>query len=88
MRRERTIKKTCQRCGAEFYAASNRAMRCEECRVIWEKEQNTLRKREYRAKTQQIPKKSLNEIMRDLRKYNEQNGTQLTYGQYVKNNNL
>lgn len=86
MRRARNIKKTCQRCGATFYAASGRAMRCEECREVWNKEAQSLYDKQYRAEKKaksRVAKKSLSQVLRELKVYNEKHGTHLSYGQYI-----
>ena len=86
MRRERNIKKTCQRCGATFYAASGRAMRCEKCREAWNKEARSLYDKQHRAESKlksNVVSKSLSQIMSDLKQYNKEHGTHLSYGQYI-----
>lgn len=53
----------------------------------WNKEQNALRHRNKYAtlkkKRATTPCKSLNQVMRDLKRYNKEHGTYLTYGQYI-----
>ena len=86
MRRERNIKKTCQRCGVTFYAATNRAIRCEECREIYDKESHAIYRRQYKAMKiakSKEPDKSISQVLRELKQYNEKNGTNLSYGKYI-----
>lgn len=76
----------CERCGATFYSYSAKARWCEPCRVIVRNERNKQWRRSAKNRQAEIRlplKKTINDILRDLRKYNEEHNTHLTYGQYV-----
>ena len=69
----------CVDCGQPFISKSNSAKRCTECRAANKKELSRKRKKGYR----QEPSKSIAEVMRELKAYNEKHGTFISYGQYV-----
>jgi DNA-directed RNA polymerase subunit RPC12/RpoP len=84
MRKYRYI---CIDCGTEFFSASHQALRCEKCRVTakrkqkeeWKKKAN----KKHRIPRALPPRKSLMQVLRELEKYNKENGTYLSYGQYI-----
>lgn len=75
----------CEGCGIDFFSAAKHAKWCPKCR---EENQRIYRKQRYENKKKQkarlnLENKSIIEILREIKKYNEQNGTYLSYGQYV-----
>lgn len=85
MRVRKPVQVICIDCGCEFTAYSTKALRCEEC-----KEYHLLRlKRESQArqrspyKRKEKPKMSIGEVLTMLKDYNEENGTNLSYGKFV-----
>ena len=74
----------CVNCGRAFTSNAHKAERCPECRQ--ERIKQLARKNYYRKKYGQrkgADKKSINEIMRELKAYNDKHKTHLSYGQYV-----
>lgn len=87
MRVKKPVQVVCVDCGCEFIAYSRAALRCEKC-----KEENLrLKKKKSQEKCRGVyknhkklkPKMSIGEVVMELEKYNRENHTHLTYGQYV-----
>lgn len=72
--------KICGDCGLSFLTTNHSAKRCPKCQ---EKAKAKKRAEAAKKKLRKAPAKSLNQIMRELAEYNRENGTYLTYGQYV-----
>ena len=74
----------CVNCGRPFTSKAHKAERCPECRQERIKQ---LAKENYRRKKYGQRKgtasKSINKIMRELKAYNQEHNTHLSYGQYV-----
>lgn len=81
------VRVICIDCGCGFTAFSSKALRCEECRK--EERKNAQREamsklRKSTKKTRPIlPKTSIGEVLRKMESYNKENGTHLSYGQFV-----
>ena len=74
----------CKNCGGEFVARGKTAMYCVDCRPIMQRkraEQNRLEAK--KIKKPQCEVQSMSSFLKELDRYNEKNGTHLTYGQYV-----
>ena len=80
------IEKNCIDCGQTFIAHGHSALRCEECK---EKITRIRRRENMRKKRKGVrlypaqPAKTIYEIERERRIYNQEHGTNLSYGQYV-----
>lgn len=86
---QKPIAVTCIDCGTVFIGYSRKAKRCPECR---EKRAKEYRKnyngslksnRKMSVKHNIYPKMTLSEVLRELRIYNKENNTNLSYGQFV-----
>lgn len=83
------IEKTCKDCGCTFlvHPRGHRAERCEDCREehirIRDQRNRLKREQKKRARMYPGPAKTIHEILRECRIYNQEHGTNLTYGQYV-----
>lgn len=80
-------KKICVWCGTWFEAEHPRQKRCPSCRKLSHdrKEYDRLRNLEKKRRAQRSALKgfSIDEVLRELSSYNKQNGTYLSYGQFV-----
>ena len=80
-------KKICVWCGTWFEAEHPRQKRCPSCRKLPHdrKEYDRLRNLEKKRRAQRSALKgfSIDEVLRELSSYNKQNGTYLSYGQFV-----
>lgn len=85
--------KTCVLCNAEYYPNMHNQKYCHEClkyrkREIWREYEHSSRKKKKKRravlKARSTPSKSINEIVREIKAYNEKHGTHLTYGKYVE----
>lgn len=80
-------KKICVWCGTWFEAEHPRQKRCLSCRELPHdrKEYDRLRTLEKKRRAQRSALKgfSIDEVLRELSSYNKQNGTYLSYGQFV-----
>lgn len=77
---------TCIDCGREFIAFSPKALRCPKCKEEHLRLAAKLKqsKRSRNAKqTKNLPKMSISETLKALKKYNEENGVYLSYGTFV-----
>jgi tRNA(Ile2) C34 agmatinyltransferase TiaS len=89
MRKPRKIiQLICTDCGVTFEAKAKHNLRCDACRKAWANEQNKRYRDRNRIQTQAVlyktrPKMSIREVIRAMEKYNRENHTHLTYGQYV-----
>lgn len=78
----------CIECGYKFVAYSPKALRCPECRERHIREAALLRHKsktkgkDFR-KNKNLPKMSISETLKALKKYNEENGVYLSYGTFV-----
>ena len=74
--------KKCRTCGKQFVTFNSRKQLCEICG-----DKNEIkRSRHEQSKNVKEPakrKNSLDAKLRELRAYNEENGTRLSYGQYI-----
>lgn len=69
-------RKICQVCGKEFFTHHSFAKVCSKsCRMQRQKELSKIR-------NNTEPKKTLDELLEEIRRYNETHGTHLTYGKY------
>ena len=80
--------KTCVECGNTFYTDSQKVRICPNCKVNIQKERTEQVKAIYKVDKKPKPKakrkfKSLYVILRELEKYNKNNNTRLSYGEYV-----
>ena len=78
------IKRVCAVCGNGFTARNYNARYCSyEC----VKKHNRVKNQKLRQEQAKTPKQSreynLNRTLYNLHKYNEENGTRLSYGQYI-----
>lgn len=75
----------CQVCGKETIAHSRRAKYCTDCRddVIKQRRKLLWHKQSAKKSCTHTATVSIAQILSELKKYNRQNGTYLTYGQYV-----
>ena len=80
-------KKICVWCGTWCEAEHPRQKRCPSCRKLPHdrKEYDRLRNLEKKRRAQRSALKgfSIDEVLRELSSYNKQNGTYLSYGQFV-----
>ncbi len=87
MNENKIVKIHCIDCGSVFTAKTRKALRCEKCK----KEEIYRKQKEYHLKERlkreaakrPKPKASLNDILKELKQYNEDHGTHLSYGQYT-----
>jgi hypothetical protein len=75
-----------EKCGCEFIAFSPKALRCPKCkeehlRLAAKLKQSKCRKNAKQNKN--LPKMSINDVLKAMKKYNEEHGTYHTYGQFV-----
>ena len=74
----------CVDCKEPFKSKSYRAERCPKCRQERQrllKRENYIRKKERKYGENSL--KTIREIMRELKAYNQEHNTHLSYGQYV-----
>lgn len=87
MKQKKLIYNACIDCGVTFPCYSPKALRCEKCKEIAKRKasQECMQRRRKPYKISRVfpPRKSIKEILRDLKKYNEKHGTYLSYGQYI-----
>lgn len=77
------IKKVCAVCGKEFTARNHNAKYCcYECKKKHTREYERNLRNEKAKASQQSREHNLNRTLYNLHKYNEENGTRLSYGQY------
>ena len=88
--KDNLVKKKCQQCGDEYYTAQPQTRICQECKKANRREtnqsNNEILKSVYtdkKPKTHKKKVKSISQILRDMEKYNKENGTELTYGKYI-----
>lgn len=76
--------KPCEICGVEMLDVSVKQRYCSECKKK-KIQENNLRQRLKRKELLENRRKakSINQILAELKAYNETHGTYLTYGQYV-----
>ena len=78
--------KKCEVCHKTFTTQQSNTKYCPCCRVIVKNKKEKARrmaiKEEHKAKKSNMEKK-LNKTLSDLQKYNEKNGTHISYGQFV-----
>ena len=75
---------TCKRCGKEFTHWNSYKSYCDEC--IVEKDRERQRKRyasKHRKPKPSVERKSISDVLKEMKAYNEAHGTCLSYGQYV-----
>lgn len=79
------FKKYCQICGCVFLAKGNNAKYCPACRKEQQYLQNKKNEQASRIKKKAslLKSKSLNDLMWELKAYNEKHHTKLSYGEYV-----
>jgi uncharacterized Zn finger protein (UPF0148 family) len=84
------FKKYCQICGSEFITKTGKGKYCPICRKEQQRRQNRNNNRakyekKKTAKEQPTPHnhKILNDLMWELKAYNEKHNTKLSYGEYV-----
>ena len=78
------FKKNCLHCGKEFRPLIGTQMYC--CRSCYELANKTRAKIYTRKKREERAARknhTLDDTLKELDKYNEENGTRLSYGQYV-----
>ena len=78
------FKKNCLHCGKEFRPLIGTQMYC--CRSCYElakKKRAEIYNRKKRDERAARNKHTLDDTLKELDKYNEENGTRLSYGQYV-----
>ena len=90
MRKPRKIIKVkCINCGVTFNAKSQGNLRCDECRKEWARQQSRNYRDRNRVQTEMVkqvkirPRMSIREVIRVMEKYNRENHTHYTYGQFV-----
>jgi ethanolamine utilization protein EutQ (cupin superfamily) len=77
------IKRVCAVCGNEFTARNHNARYCSyECVKTHNRVKNQKLKQEKAKALKQSREHNLNRTLYNLHKYNEENGTRLSYGQY------
>lgn len=80
-------KKICVWCGKEFEAEHPRKRRCPSCSELphERKEYDRIRRLKKKRSTLRASLRclSIDEVIKELMRYNEINGTSLTYGQFV-----
>ena len=77
------IKRGCAVCGNEFTARNHNAKYCcYDCKKKHTREYERNLRNEKAKASQQSREHNLNRTLYNLHKYNEENGTRLSYGQY------
>lgn len=77
------IKRVCAVCGNEFNARNHNAKYCcYDCKKKHTREYERNLRNEKAKASQQSREHNLNRTLYNLHKYNEENGTRLSYGQY------
>lgn len=77
------IKRVCAVCGNEFTARNHNAKYCcYDCKKKHTREYERNLRNEKAKASQQSREHNLNRTLYNLHKYNEENGTRLSYGQY------
>lgn len=77
------IKRICAVCGNEFTARNHNAKYCcYDCKKKHTREYERNLRNEKAKASQQSREHNLNRTLYNLHKYNEENGTRLSYGQY------
>ena len=77
------IKRVCAVCGNEFTARNHNAKYCcYDCKKKHTREYERNLRNEKAKASQQSREHNLNRTLYNLHKYNEENGTKLSYGQY------
>lgn len=71
--------KNCKMCGKKFVTFNPRVKKCDECKS---EDTITHKSDKQKAESKQSRKHNLNRTLYNLHKYNEENGTRLSYGQY------
>ena len=75
----------CVECGRVFTSKAFKARFCPDCREERNKKIAQKRYLDKKEKTRRKPAStSISEVMRDLNQYNKENGTCLSYGEYVQ----
>lgn len=81
----------CIDCGREFIAYSSKGLRCDECRTEHLRRRKAAHQATYRSTNyakakarKKMPPLSIKEVLRRMERYNKENGTHLSYGQYVQ----
>ena len=75
---------TCEKCGLTFEAPKgSRRKFCDECK--WEMELEKPKYQGIKRKRRRFvePKQTIDEILAEMRAYNEEHGTRLSYGKFV-----
>lgn len=90
MKKRNPITLNCIDCGEDFIAYSSKALRCPACRKI-EATNHIKRNAEYWRINKKVseskriaPKMTMQEVLKELARYNKENGTHLSYGQFVQ----
>lgn len=81
-RKKYTYTILCLKCGRNFEYSSSLKKYCPECDAEIKRERNRKFMQKKRKKST-VKFKTLTEVMRELKAYNEEHGTCLSYGQYV-----
>lgn len=85
------IKKICKECGKEFFVPVNNNQKycCDKCRNArlrkkWRKINSVYKKpkAEKSPETENIPKRTIDDTICEMKEYNKNHGTSLSYGQY------
>lgn len=82
MRDRKEYELICIECGIPFIAFSNKALRCPDCKAK-HKRVPALGGRKNYKRLSKAAKMSIEEVLRTLKKYNRENGTRHSYGQFV-----
>jgi hypothetical protein len=80
----KAYKMECIDCGLTFVAKNPKALRCACCRreaARLQTKEHQEKKRIYRDSIK--PKKSISDVLRELKRYNEEHGTFLSYGEFI-----
>lgn len=84
------VRKICQQCGEEYYTAQPQTRICQKCKKANRQEINQAKNESFKSvnaeskpKARKKKAKSISQILRDMEKYNKENGTELTYGKYL-----
>ena len=90
MRKPRKIiQLICTDCGVTFEAKAKHRLRCDACRKAWANQQSKNYRDRNRMQVQTVkrvktrPMMSIREVIRAMEKYNKENYTHYTYGQFV-----
>ena len=73
---------SCLKCGKEFEYNTPHKSYCPECSLKLKRESNRKHMARKRAKSK-LQFKDIHEVVAEVKAYNEQHGTMLSYGQYV-----